>query len=98
MVDDMYQKTGAFNWTAYMESLPEKICGTEYGQPQVRGQAIAYCIAYIKILGILCWFFLDFLLLVLCTVLLFLRYQLQDVERRKMGPVRVSWLLSAISF
>ena len=28
MIDDMYQKTGAFNWTAYMESLP-KICGTE---------------------------------------------------------------------
>ena len=28
MVDDMYQKTGAFNWKAYMESLP-KICGTE---------------------------------------------------------------------
>ncbi len=23
MIDDMYQKTGAFKWTAYMESLPK---------------------------------------------------------------------------
>ena len=33
MVDDMYQKTGAFNWKAYMESLPEK-SGAEYGDWQ----------------------------------------------------------------
>ena len=33
MVDDMYQKTGAFNWKAYMESLPEKL-GAEYGDWQ----------------------------------------------------------------
>lgn len=24
MVDDMYQKIGAFDWTAYMKSLPER--------------------------------------------------------------------------
>ena len=33
LVDDMYQKTGAFNWKAYMESLPEK-SGAEYGDWQ----------------------------------------------------------------
>ena len=30
---EMLQKTGAFNWKAYMESLPEKL-GAEYGDWQ----------------------------------------------------------------
>ena len=50
MIDDMYQKTGAFNWTAYMESLP-KICGTEVDSRKQGEWTVAYCIAYIKNTG-----------------------------------------------
>ena len=87
----MYQKTGAFNWKAYMESLSEsQVLNMETGRSSKGAGVCILLLLMLKILGIILLVLLGSCFWYCAVLFVPVRYQISGSWKEKWGRVRVS--------